>query len=452
MLDEDLQGDPDQDQAAGDLDAMLTDPAEPLARPRPRQHGRTDDHRNRRDQHDDRNDGQRERKLHEERLCAGERGEDQDGIDQPRVQARVGPARAHHAVDHLPADPAKQHERDPVVEGGQGLGQPQAGHPGDREEKGEQGLRQARGRAQGGASRRRRVAAAAPDEEIVGRAQGGHRQPEQDDRTDGQRQHRRQDAGGARKAEEDEDPGGHETDQRIRQPLAENDADADADAVRDHHSGGRAQEDGDRIGVLDCQADGGELRLVAELRQKERDGDGEKRAEAGARLVLSLQRVATNGPEPKEDEGQGGRQRDDVQRDDVGEQAPRRDRQGVVQEGGDEHRRQYGRRGESRGKGHRQELGLVAHLGESDEQQGCHKRRHVGMLLRVWCRTRGSTGGGMCGSGQVRNGWPGLPRAAVGERAVPSTEYPRRNHTTRRDRGLGIAAKGLTGPTLWKTT
>jgi hypothetical protein len=71
---------------------------------------------------------------------------------------------------------------------------------------------------------------------------------------------------------------------------------------------------------------------------KKRDGHREKRTIAGAFLVLAVQGVAPQSPQPEQDERRGRGERDDLQRDDAGEYASGGHGQGMVQEGCDEDR------------------------------------------------------------------------------------------------------------------
>jgi len=59
------------------------------------------------------------------------------------------------------------------------------------------------------------------------------------------------------------------------------------------------------------------------------------------------------------------------------------DGQGVIQESGDEDRRQHRPRRETRGEGHGQKLGLVTHLGQRDEQERWKERDHGRGSLRA---------------------------------------------------------------------
>ena len=65
--------------------------------------------------------------------------------------------------------------------------------------------------------------------------------------------------------------------------------------------------------VLDRQADRRELRLVADLGEEEGNGHRQEGAEGRAPLVLALQRVPADRPQPEQDEGEGRDEGDDLQ-------------------------------------------------------------------------------------------------------------------------------------------
>jgi hypothetical protein len=168
--------------------------------------------------------------------------------------------------------------------------------------------------------------------------------------------------------EGDEDQRRAPLDRALGDALAHHDADPDADRVGDHHPRrGPHPDRPDRV-VFDRERDRRQLRLVPHLGDEERDCDRPERAEAEA-LVLPFEAVAADRPEPKEDERGGRDYFDGRERHDRCQPAPGGGGHQVVGHGRHENAPHDRLPAEFRGEGHREQLGLVAHLGEDDEGQ-----------------------------------------------------------------------------------
>ena len=85
-------------------------------------------------------------------------------------------------------------------------------------------------------------------------------------------------------------------------------AEEDGGDVGQHHAGGGAGGDDQHVVVARRQRHGGDLGLVADLHQEERDGGGQEDAHApAAGLVLILFLVGDERPERHDDERDGDR-------------------------------------------------------------------------------------------------------------------------------------------------
>lgn len=107
VLGQGFQGDPDQHEAAGDLETMLAEAPEPLAGPGTPQDRGGEERGHTQEEDGGRDERKGQAKLHPEGVGARERGQNQDRIDQAGIKLEERPVRLagpNYPMDHLPAE------------------------------------------------------------------------------------------------------------------------------------------------------------------------------------------------------------------------------------------------------------------------------------------------------------------------------------------------------------
>ena len=118
-------------------------------------------------------------------------------------------------------------------------------------------------------------------------------------------------------------PGRHEPDGALGEPRPKHLAGHDSEGISGDHAEGGPQPDSRRI-ALARQRDGGELGLVAEFGDEERDGDDAKGAEPGAPFhpFVVAERVTADAPGGEDEEGEPDDGEEDTLREQVFERYP----------------------------------------------------------------------------------------------------------------------------------
>jgi hypothetical protein len=165
-----------------------------------------------------------------------------------------------------------------------------------------------------------------------------------------------------------------------RQALREATAEQHDRHVRQQHARGGADHDFPQRRILRREHDGGDLRLVANLGEEEGDGRGDEGIARGQGLVV-VDLVGLQGPQPDREETDRHDPTQHVGREPLRDERAEPTGERMVEQGGHQDACHDGNGlAETRGEQQREQLRLVADLGDGDGEGGDQEGLHRGGL------------------------------------------------------------------------